>query len=44
MLKRLAMIFGAIFVLVGCSGLCPNPLVGPEGFSRRTAHTTSRMC
>jgi hypothetical protein len=32
MLKRLAMIFGAIFVLVGLLGFVPNPLVGPDGF------------
>jgi hypothetical protein len=32
MLKRLSMIFGAIFVLVGLLGFVPNPLVGPDGF------------
>ena len=32
MLKRLAMIFGAIFILVGLLGFVSNPLVGPDGF------------
>ena len=32
MLKRLAMIFGAIFVLIGLLGFVPNPLVGANGF------------
>jgi hypothetical protein len=32
MAKRLALIFGAIFVLVGLLGFVPNPLIGPTGF------------
>lgn len=31
MAKKLAMIFGAVFVLVGILGFIPNPLVGAEG-------------
>lgn len=31
MAKKLAMIFGAVFVLVGVLGFIPNPLVGAEG-------------
>jgi hypothetical protein len=29
--KRLAMIFGAMFVLVGLLGYVDNPLIGPDG-------------
>jgi hypothetical protein len=32
MLKRLALIFGALFVLVGLLGFVSNPLVGPGGY------------
>jgi hypothetical protein len=32
MAKRLSLIFGAVFVLVGLLGFVPNPLVGPTGF------------
>ncbi|HYE23414.1 MAG TPA: DUF4383 domain-containing protein [Candidatus Paceibacterota bacterium] len=31
MAKTLAIVFGAMFVLVGLLGFVPNPLVGPEG-------------
>ena len=31
MAKRLAMIFGVVFVLVGLLGYVDNPLVGPVG-------------
>ena len=32
MAKRLAMLFGAVFVVVGLLGFVPNPIVGPTGF------------
>jgi hypothetical protein len=32
MIKRLALIFGALFVLVGLLGFVSNPLVGPDGY------------
>ena len=32
MAKKLAMVFGVIFVLVGILGFIPNPIVGPNGF------------
>jgi hypothetical protein len=32
MAKRLAMLFGATFAVVGILGFIPNPLVGPDGF------------
>ena len=32
MAKRLAMLFGAIFAVVGILGFVPNPIVGPDGF------------
>lgn len=44
MLKRLAMIFGAIFVLVGLVGFVPNPLVGSDGFFRTNgAHNIAHL-
>jgi len=37
--KKFAILFGAVFVLVGVLGFFPNPLVGPEGiFVVNTAH------
>ena len=31
MAKKLAMVFGAVFVIVGLLGFIPNPIVGAEG-------------
>jgi hypothetical protein len=44
MLKRLAMIFGAIFVLTGLLGFLPNPLLGLDGFFRTNgAHNIAHL-
>jgi hypothetical protein len=44
MLKRLAMVFGGTFVLVGLLGFIPNPLVGPDGFfMTNTAHNLAHL-
>ncbi len=32
MAKKLAVLFGIVFVLVGILGFIPNPIVGPMGF------------
>jgi hypothetical protein len=37
MAKKLAVLFGAVFVLVGVLGFVPNPLVGPEGLFQTDA-------
>ncbi|MES2225867.1 MAG: DUF4383 domain-containing protein [Patescibacteria group bacterium] len=39
MAKKIAVLFGVIFVLVGILGFIPNPLVGPTGlFDTDTVH------
>jgi len=39
MYKKLALLFGAVFFLVGLMGFVPNTLVGPAGFfETNTAH------
>ena len=44
MLKRLAMIFGATFVLVGLLGFVPNPIVGPDAlFATNGAHNIAHL-
>ena len=44
MLKRMAMIFGATFVVVGLLGFVPNPLVGPDGFfMTNAAHNLTHL-
>ena len=44
MAKRMAMIFGSMFVVVGLFGYVPNPLVGPEGlFATNNAHNIAHL-
>lgn len=44
MAKRLALIFGVVFVIVGLLGYVPNPLVGPEGlFMTNGAHNMAHL-
>ena len=44
MAKRLAMIFGAIFVVVGLLGYIDNPLVGPTGmFATNGNHNLAHL-
>lgn len=42
--KRLAMIFGAIFVLVGLLGYVDNPIIGPAGiFATNSTHNLAHL-
>jgi hypothetical protein len=44
MLKRLALTFGAVFVVVGVLGYIPNPLVGPDAyFMTNSAHNLTHL-
>lgn len=44
MAKRLCMVFGVVFVLVGLLGYVSNPIVGPDGlFATNSAHNLAHL-